>query len=133
MELSTDDVVAKRNSSELDGLSEVSFRGPDDTFFQMCRSSREWFRESGIEERGIIDIYSVINDQGQAAYGGITESVLTNTSFSIAFDEEASSALEDDRVNVEFKISPAELRGLREALNCIFRDTGVFRDKSDAV
>jgi hypothetical protein len=131
MRIRTADVIAIRNDRGMDGLSHVSFGGSDGTYFQMCRLSGESHLAAEIKERGIEDIYCEINDQGQATYGGIEKCNLTSTCFSISFHEAASRELGDREVNAELRVTVDVIRGLSDALTCIFRGTGVFQDRSD--
>jgi hypothetical protein len=82
-------------------------------------------------EHGVKDVYSEINDQSRATYGGIVGCVLTNNSFRIDFDEKASGELQDGRVDVDLMTSPDVVKRLRDALQCIFRDTSLFEDKTN--
>ncbi len=130
MKFSSKDIIACINSQDTDGLSEVSFGGPQEAFFEMCRMSRECSLRDGIVETGVMDIYSVINDQSCATNGGIIACKLTDVSFSIEFDGRASLELQEARVDVNLVASRDVLIQLRDALNCIFRDTKLFSDET---
>lgn len=127
MKFTTDDIF----TDDHEGLIEVSFGGPNETFFQLGRLSEECCQREGIVDRGMADIYIVLNDQGQALNGGITECILSNTRFFAKFDSHSSGELQTDCVDVTFVASHIVFKKMRDALHCIFRNISAFRDETD--
>lgn len=127
MKFTADDIV----TDDHDGLIEVSFGAPKGMFFQLARLSEKCCQNEGIVDRGMADIYIVINDQGQAAYGGIRECLLTNTRFFAKFDSHSSSELQTDSVDISFDASDVVFKKMRDALHSIFRNISVFVDETD--
>ena len=127
-----DDIVAVSNDPELDGLSHISFGGPDGIYFMMCRPSAEAIAATGLRDLGPADIYCRYNDQGNACYQGVESCVLHPESFDIHFWPKAQKALGIECLTISLPARSPSLTALGTTLNSIFRGTGVFQWRTEA-